>query len=149
MSSQKYASLICALSVSCMLLSSLLWAQDDLRNLPDPTRPDLVFKGLNGEKERGLISDLMGSIGEESTQALPPKLLLQYTLIAPKRRLAVINGEMVEEGITIADAKIIKIRSEQVIARRFGERIILDLARYQVTSEESEQAVGEDDVISK
>jgi len=140
------APLICTLLVSCLLLSSQLLAQDDLSDLPDPTRPDLGFKYSNSERTDTLISALSGITGEELINESLPKLLLQYTLISPKRRLAVINGKMVEEGATIAEAKIIKIRSEQVVARRFGERIVLDLARYQAKNRESEsgaeQAVG-------
>jgi len=153
MFSQKHASLIHILLVSGVLLPSLLWAQDDLSNLPDPTRPDLGFKNSSGKKMSDQIGSPMGTTDEVSTKALPPPLLLQYTLISPKRRLAVINGKTVEEGATIAEAKIIKIRSEQVVAWRLGGRIILDLARYQVKNRElepgTEQVAGEDNDASK
>jgi len=152
MFSQTYSFLVHLLLAGYILLSSPSWAQDDLSNLPDPTRPDLGFQGSSGKKVGDLIDGLIGATDEASTKALPP-LLLQYTLISPKRRLAVINGEMVEEGAIIAEAKIIKIRPEQVVAQRLGEQIILDLARYQAKNRESEsgaeQAAEGDNDVSK
>ena len=139
-----------SLLVICMLLSSPAWAQDAFSRLPDPTRPDLGF-GKPADESTGsligdLIGDLIGNSSKDPETKAPPELVLQYTQISTKRRLAVINGKTIAEGESIADAQIMEVRAEQVVARRQGKQIILDLARYQTKVKEpepgTEQAAG-------
>ncbi|HEC17565.1 MAG TPA: hypothetical protein ENI99_13475 [Sedimenticola sp.] len=145
-----HASCIVALLIG-MLLANQAWPQDDLSHLPDPTRPDLGLNDMNAETKGGPFSDLLGAPVDEPPP--PPQLSLQYTLISDKRRLAVINGSIIAEGEFIADAQIIEVRPEQVIARRGEKEIILSLARYQAKNEEpgpdTDPEAGEDNDVSK
>ena len=47
----------------------------------------------------------------------PTSPRLQSVLIAPGRRLAVINGEMVRQGGTYGDAKVVRVSATSVLLR--------------------------------
>lgn len=75
----------------------------------DPTRPP----GANAQ-----------SAGEGEMAAGPR---LQSVLIAPNRRLAVINGEMVPLGGKVGEAKVVAIRETEVVLRAGDQTEVLRL----------------------
>ena len=83
----------------------------DNEALADPTRP--VF--ATPEKTH------------ESVPAAPTPLHLQSTLTGPERRLAVIDGQVVSEGMRLGQFEVTEILAGQVLLR-FGEaRLLLKL----------------------
>lgn len=77
--------------------------------LIDPTRPP------PGEKA-GLPSGDAGSRRDWT---------LESTLVAARRRVALINGELVSEGDSVDGARVIEIREFDVLIRTpFGRRIL-------------------------
>ena len=91
--------------LTAVLLASA--AQAALDDLPDPTRPGGLSRG--GEPAAG---------GE---------LVLQSVLIAPSRRIAVINGQKLAVGDRIRDQEVIEIRTHEVVLRRSGQERVLKL----------------------
>ncbi len=53
--------------------------------------------------------------------------VLSSTLVAPQRRVAVINGRLVSEGELVDGAKVIEIRKLKVLIQVPGRRITLQL----------------------
>lgn len=94
--------------LSCVLIGSVVatasYAADALR---DPTRPANLLskdgKGNGGE----------GSNGEES-------LVLQSILIAPKRQVAIINGQAVARDGKIGAYTLAQLSETEVVLRRTG-----------------------------
>lgn len=91
------------LAVACMALASAAVAQA----LRDPTRPPAMSaKGAAGKIERS-------------------GWILQSVLISPERRYAIINGEVVQLGGSIAGAELVAIAEERVTLRtQEGLRIV-------------------------
>ncbi len=56
-----------------------------------------------------------------------PKLVLSSTLIAPARRLAIINGKTVSVGQYIGSAKVVSIERSQVALIKGNKEIVLHL----------------------
>lgn len=52
---------------------------------------------------------------------------LNSTLVAPTRRVAVINGKRVSEGESVDGARVIEIRKLDVLIQTTGKRITLQL----------------------
>jgi MSHA biogenesis protein MshK len=52
---------------------------------------------------------------------------LDSTLVAPDRRVAVINGKRVSEGETVDGARVIQIRKLEVLIQAAGKRKTLQL----------------------
>ena len=98
-----YQALLASLSVLALVVSPLQASLDDL---PDPTRPG---GRSQGEPHSG---------GE---------LVLQSVLIAPNRRIAVINGQKLAVGDRIRDQEVIEIRTHEVVLRRAGHERVLRL----------------------
>ena len=82
-------------------------------DLADPTRP-------NVKRERVVVNTKVIAKPKEA-------LFLQSTLVAPNRRLAVINGKTIYVGERVADAEIIEISPQQVTLLRGGVREVLRL----------------------
>jgi MSHA biogenesis protein MshK len=80
--------------------------------LADPTRPTAAFRS--------------GS-GTGGTAAGPAKWTLTSTLIAPDRRVAVINGKVVQVGQKIDGAELVAVETGSVLLRRAGRKIELKL----------------------
>jgi MSHA biogenesis protein MshK len=80
--------------------------------LADPTRPTAAFRS--------------GS-GTGGTTAVPAKWTLASTLIAPDRRVAVINGKVVQVGQKIDGAELVAIEAGSVLLSRGGRKIELKL----------------------
>lgn len=80
--------------------------------LADPTRPAAAFRP---------------GAGTGGTAAGSAKWTLTSTLIAPDRRVAVINGKVVRVGQKIDDAELVAVESGCVLLRRAGRRIELKL----------------------
>lgn len=78
--------------------------------LGDPTRP---------------ASGYRGAAGDETVQ--PLNWRLTSTLIASKRRVAIINNQTVQVGQTIDGAVLLAVESDSALLRRQGENIRLDL----------------------
>ena len=92
------------LAVVCMAAASTVFAQ----TLRDPTRPAAA-------RARGTSV----ATGERSGW------VLQSVLISPERRYAIINGEVVPVGGSIAGAELVAVAAERVTLRtREGLRIV-------------------------
>jgi MSHA biogenesis protein MshK len=52
---------------------------------------------------------------------------LESVLIAPDRRIAVINGQQYTEGASLGDARILRISESEVVLRRAGRDEVLKL----------------------
>ena len=103
---------MCAMALLALCIPTLLLA--DLSNdLADPTRP-------NVKRERIVVSTKVIAKPKEA-------LVLQSTLVAPNRRLAIINGKTLYVGGRVADAEIIEISPHQVTLLRSGVREVLRL----------------------
>ena len=61
------------------------------------------------------------------TALLPPSWKLESTLIAPDRKVAVINGRLVTEGELIDGARVISIRKNSVLVKTTTESFTLQL----------------------
>ena len=79
-------------------------------SLPDPTRPP----------QRFVASAASGSVVADNWQ-------LGSILIAPQRRVAVINGRPLSVGDQVSGAKVMTIEPGQVRLRRGSRDIVLDL----------------------
>lgn len=79
-------------------------------SLPDPTRPP----------QRFIAPVASGSVEPKSWQ-------LGSILIAPQRRVAVINGRPMSVGDRVSGAKVVAIESNQVRLRRGSKEFVLDL----------------------
>ncbi|OEU62116.1 MAG: hypothetical protein BA870_03075 [Desulfuromonadales bacterium C00003094] len=79
-------------------------------SLPDPTRPP----------QRFLAPAASGPVVADSWQ-------LGSILIAPQRRVAVINGRPLSVGDQVSGAKVLTIEPGQVRLRRGNREIMLDL----------------------
>lgn len=92
-----------------MLLGMLGMLPSVLANtLSDPTRPTpLTITPAAGGLQTGWV--------------------LNSTLVAPDRRVAVINGRHVTEGESIGNAKVLEIRKQTVLIQARGKRITLHL----------------------
>ncbi len=103
---------MCVVALLSLCIPTLLLA--DLSNdLADPTRP-------NVKRERIVVNTKVIVKPKEA-------LVLQSTLVAPDRRLAIINGKTLYVGGRVADAEIIEISPHQVTLLRSGVREVLRL----------------------
>ena len=93
--------------IASLVVATPLWANDVLDNLADPTRPS----------SRGAVVTSVSQGG----------LLLQSTLVSPRQRVAVINGQRVAVGDHIQGATVTDIQSFQVTLQRAGRDIALRL----------------------
>jgi len=84
-------------------------ANDSLVGLPDPTRPS----SASGD---GVATGVHG-------------LVLQSVLIAPQRRVAVINGKTLAVGERIGDVTVAAIRPHEVVVKRASGEFTLRLCR--------------------
>ncbi|KQX02071.1 hypothetical protein ASC94_00410 [Massilia sp. Root418] len=102
-----------------MLLLLLLAAGGAVQaqHLADPTRPPAVLGVQGGE----------GPAGEGAAPAAPQ---LQSILVSREpggRRVAVINGEMVRQGMKFGDAIVERVGETEVVLRRGKTRETLKL----------------------
>ncbi|MBI3775359.1 MAG: general secretion pathway protein GspB [Gammaproteobacteria bacterium] len=93
-----------------------------LGELPDPTRP------LGGRAATPLPAPA-------PVQA--PANILQSILIAPQRRLAMINGRMLSVGDHLDDAVVTEIQPYEVVLQRGGQEV-----RMRLLSRLNKQAVN-------
>ena len=92
-----------------MLLASLVPLSLGAGELIDPTRPPLV----------GKASPPDGGTGSRRGWTL------ESTLVAARRRVALINGELVSEGDSVDGARVIEIRELDVVLQTpFGRRVL-------------------------
>jgi hypothetical protein len=82
----------------------------DAASLPDPTRPP----------QRFIAPVASGPVVADNWQ-------LGSILIAPQRRVAVINGRPLSVGDQVSGAKVVAIEPGQVRLSRGGREIMLDL----------------------
>jgi MSHA biogenesis protein MshK len=69
-------------------------------------------------------------------EARPQGWMLQSLLVAPGRRLAVIDGAALREGDLLAGSRVLEISIDGVELDRAGERVRLRLVTPSVTREE-------------
>lgn len=93
------------------MLPALVLAQGEIR---DPTRPPTQAE----------IEAWFGN-GPESRQG--SSFQLQSVLLAPDRRIAVINGRRLRPGETLDNAQVKAIEPGRVLLERNGERIELTI----------------------
>lgn len=79
--------------------------------LIDPTRPSTSSKQT--------------SLKQETVPSR--RLILESTLVAPNRRIAVVNGKLVREGDSVDGARVITIRKSVVLVETSSRRITLHL----------------------
>lgn len=103
---------MCVVALLALCMPTLVLA-DLSTDLADPTRP-------NVKRERVVVNTKVIAKPKEA-------LFLQSTLVAPNRRLAVINGKTFYVGERVADAEIIEISPQQVTLLRGGVREVLRL----------------------
>lgn len=94
-----------------MMLPAFVLANGELR---DPTRPPTQAE----------IEAWFGN-GHESGQR--PAFHLQSILLAPERRIAVIDGQRLRLGETVDNAEVKAIEPGRVVLERNGERIELTI----------------------
>lgn len=77
-----------------------------------------------------------------TSAAAPRRLVLTAVIVAPKRRVAVINGAIHREGDWIDGAQITRIETQVVHLRRGGEDIVvrLDARRAEPQIDEGDSA---------
>jgi MSHA biogenesis protein MshK len=103
-------SLYCVLVMGLGLASALpARAADVFDGLPDPTRPSSALGGGDG-----VATGVHG-------------LVLQSVLIAPQRRLAVINGRTLAVGERIGDVTVAAIQPHEVVMKRASGEFTLRL----------------------
>lgn len=100
--------------ISVLLIAGLFvllpGARLSAASLPDPTRPP----------QRFLAPAASGPIVADDWQ-------LGSILIAPQRRVAVINGRSLSVGSQVSGAKVVAIEADQVRLRRGNREFVLDL----------------------
>ncbi len=95
------------------LIIALAWAPAAAwaESMPDPTRPPAeVLAPVSTE-------------GAPQAAANP----LQCIIIAPNRRAAIINGQTVEQGERVGDAKLLEVREGQVVLQGPQGKEVLSL----------------------
>ena len=98
--------------------ANLALAQDELANLPDPTRPSPAAGASRGHAS---AVDKLAS------------LRLESTLVSGDRRLAIINGKILGIGDLIYGASIKIITPYLVILERQGRIVTLKLVKDKLT----------------
>ena len=88
-----------------LLMAGPTWAGDPLDGLADPTRPSSRSVAGDGVSRGGLV--------------------LQSTLVSPRRRVAIISGQRVSVGGKIGGAEVVAIRPYEVILSRSGKESTL------------------------
>lgn len=81
---------------------------------PDPTRPPTPAE----------VAAWFGSGAEQQQQA---PFRLQSILLAPKRRIAIIDGQRLRVGERLGNAEVRTIEPGRVVLERAGERIELNI----------------------
>lgn len=101
--STRVALIVCFLVSILAARAAVAWAQgvEGEKAFADPTRPPNVADAAPGNAAPGT----------------PRSPRLQSVLIAPGRRLAVIDGEMVRQGGTYGEAKVVKVSATSVVLR--------------------------------
>jgi len=107
------ATLICGLGLLFAFSGPIRPFPAQGESLPDPTRPD------KAEEERG------SAAGAKQQQA--PSWELTSIIHSPRRKLAVINGEIRKVGEHVAGAKVLTIQPDTVILLYRGQRRVLQL----------------------
>ena len=101
-----------------LALLALPGAPAQAQTLADPTRPPAVL-GVQG-----------GAGGEGGESGMPAAPQLQSILVSREpggRRVAVINGEMVRQGMKFGDAIVERVGETEVVLRRGKNRETLKL----------------------
>lgn len=106
--------LLCVLGLSVALSGALRPVPATAEPLPDPTKPDRL-----GRSDRGG--------GAQVRQREEPSWNLTSIISSPRRKLAVINGEIRRVGENIAGARVLAIQRDTVIIRYSGQRRVLRL----------------------
>ena len=96
----------CGWIMAGLVVTTPLWADDLLDGLADPTRPASHSGALAPSVSRG-------------------GLVLQSTLVSPERSIAIISGQRLAVGGTIAGAEVVSIRPFEVILSRSGKESAL------------------------
>ena len=109
-------SMRCLLACAGLVLSMLsgaVYANKEIYQLPDPTRPQNIAPKYSSGQVRG-------------KQATTP-WTLESTLISENRRAAVINGRTYQIGESVRGAKIIAIEPYAIVLEKGSKQIRLRL----------------------
>ena len=93
--------------IAGLVAATPLWADDLLDSLADPSRPSSHGVVTTGVSQGGLV--------------------LQSTLVSPRQRVAVINGQRLSVGDAIQGASVTDIQPFQATLQRAGREITLRL----------------------
>ena len=105
--------LLCGLGLFIALSGSLRPVPAKAEALPDPTKPD------RSEETR--------QRGTQTQQRKEPSWKLTSIIHSPRRKLAVINGEIRRVGEDIAGARVLAIQLDTVVILYRGQRRVLRL----------------------
>ena len=100
-----------------LIAASPAFAQDELADLPDPTRP----------------STQEGGGGAAVASNPSARLTLESTIVSGERRLAIINGETLAVGASINGARIKGITPYKVELEEGGRLVTLKLVEGNLT----------------
>ena len=101
-----------------MLLAALLLSAPQIaaaEPLPDPTRPAIDLNSSGASDAADFVPD----------DAVPRGL--QSTIISPKYRAAIINGETVNLGGKYGDSRLVEVRENSVVLQNAQGRRVLEL----------------------
>jgi len=80
--------------------------------LGDPTRPPHY-------KKQAKLPQTAAAVAE--------KWALTSVLISPQRRVAIVNGQMVQEGDTVGSSRVVRIRTSEVLLQRGADQFVVSL----------------------
>lgn len=111
------------LPVASLFVACLACAQDELANLPDPTRPIISWGGRAASNTS--------------------RLRLESTIVSGERRLATINGKTLAVGARINGARIRDITPYKVELDDNGRLVTLKLVKGNLTRHHEREEVAQ------
>ncbi|CAN7383658.1 MSHA biogenesis protein MshK [Pseudoduganella sp. LjRoot289] len=106
--------LLCGLVCCCTAALAQVPPPNEAGGLGDPTRPPAALAAPGG-------AVAAGATGEDGAQSEAAAPRLQSILVSREpggRRVAVINGEMVRQGMKIGGATVVRVGETEVVLRR-------------------------------
>jgi len=63
----------------------------------------------------------------QTAAAVAEKWALTSVLISPQRRVAIVNGQTVQEGDTVGSSRVVRIRTSEVLLQHGADRFVVSL----------------------